>query len=226
MSSREQWRLDATFLVKSSAEASDYLQKLLQKKMQTPPASVITAPQSLALSSPFKAIMLNGQGAGEVIGSAQVTVVRDKLSHTTEVVGQIAPQHLAGASPHAPDPPRRGKKRIGTKDSDLNIRMTSEMKGQLGAKCTALETYPSAYVLELVAADLGLPTDEHRATRNKYLKKAFADLRVAFDDCGVNLNQMAKATNSGKPCPLTRPEINKVLADFARGCRILESLRP
>ena len=223
---REQWRLDAPFLVKSNAEASDYLQKLSQKKAQTPPASVITSHQSLALSSPFKAIMLDGQGAEEVKGSAQVTVVRDKLSHTTEVVGKFSPQHLAGASPHAPDPPRRGKKRKGTKDSDLNIRMTSEMKRQLRAKCAALETYPSAYVLEVVAAALGLPTDEHRATRNKYLKKSFADLRVAFDDCGVNINQMAKASNSGKPCPLTRPEINKALADFARGCRMLESLRP
>lgn len=104
--------------------------------------------------------------------------------------------------------------------------MTSEMRSQIEAKATEFETYPSAYILELVAADLGLPTDDYRATRNKYLKENYARLRVAFDDCGVNLNQMAKATNSGKPCPLTRPEINKALADFERGCRALESLRP
>lgn len=226
MSSREQWWLNARFITRSAAQTSSMLRQLSQQQTQSPPASSIPVPKSLALSSPFKAIMLDGQGALEVIGSAQVTVVWDKLSHMPEVVGKFSPQPLAGASPHAPDPPRRGKKRKGTKDSDLNIRMTSEMKRQLRAKCAALETYPSAYVLELVAANLGLPTDEHRATRNKYLKKSYADLRVAFDDCGVNINQMSKATNSGKPCPLTRPEINKALADFARGCRMLESLRP
>jgi len=40
-------------------------------------------------------------------GCAQVTAVWDKTPHTSEVVGQIAPQHLAGASLHAPDPPYR-----------------------------------------------------------------------------------------------------------------------
>jgi len=159
-------------------------------------------------------------------GSTQVVVVRDKLSHTPDIVGQNAPQRSAGVSPHAPEPLRRGKKRKGTKDSDLNIRMTSDMRSKLDAKADALESYPSAHVLELIAADLRLPVDEHRATRNKYLKKAYADLRVAFDDCGVNLNQMAKATNSGKSCSLTRQEIGDALQKFKKGCATLESLRP
>jgi hypothetical protein len=159
-------------------------------------------------------------------GFTQVTAVSGKMPDTTEPSGKT-PDNLAGASLHAPDRRKaERRKRIDIKSKKFDLRMTEKMWSGLLAKADAEGIYPTDLVIEQVAALLSLPIDESRVTRDKHLKMAFADLRVAFDDCGVNLNQMAKATNSGKPCPLTRSEINKALADFARGCRALESLRP
>ena len=151
--------------------------------------------------------MLDGGEAWAVKGFAQVTDVCDKTSHTSELY-DVPSHNLAGASLHAPDPPRRERRKMKIrKGSVLNIRMPCAMKAKLEAKAAAAESYPSAYVLKLVAADLCLPIDEANAARSCGLQEQIAALTVALNKQGGLFNQIAAAVNRGQPCPVTRPEI-------------------
>lgn len=193
-------------------------------------ANQLTEETNRDLESLFKqgSRVLSQQGSQPFFseGSAQVVVVPCETQGTPETPC-ISQGGLAGALPHAPHPPRRERKKPRSRArKNFTLRMSDDMRIKLEAKASSVESYPSTHVLELIAADLCLPIDDYRVTRNRGLKKSFADLRVAFDDCGVNLNQMAKATNSGKACPLTREEIGDALNKFNKGCATLESLRP
>jgi len=208
LSSREQWRLNARFLTRSSAETSVYLQALGQQRQQSLASSRIIVPKSLALSSPSKAIMLGGRGAWAATGSAQVTDVSDNLSDTSEV-SDILSDTLAGASLHAPHPPRRRKSvNKNSKGYKFSLRMPCVMKAKLEAKAAAAESYPSAYVLKLVAANLCLPIDEAKTARSRGLQEQIAALTVALNRQGVLFNQIAAALNRGQDCPVTRQEID------------------
>ena len=175
--------------------------------------TVSAIPKSLLLPSPSVLVPASPtpQLVGEkeiAVGDTQVTDVCDKVSHTSEVP-DILFDTLAGASPHAPDPPRRERrKKRKTKGSFLNIRMPCAMKAKLEAKAAAAESYPSAYVLKLVAADLCLPIDEGQTERSRGLQEQIAALTVAINKQGGLFNQIAAALNRGQPCPVTRQEID------------------
>ena len=144
-------------------------------------------------------------------GCAQVTAVHDKLSYTSD---------LAGASPHAPQPPRRSKPaRKGTKNSLLCLRVKSEIKDLIKQRAEVVGSYPTAYALEILAAGLGLPIDEYTRARNKGLKEAYFKNSVALDRVGTLLNQVAAAAHKFQPCPITRPEIERMLSDHAAACK-------
>jgi hypothetical protein len=136
-------------------------------------------------------------------GDTQVTVVSDVPSDT---LSDISPTKPAGASPHAPERPKTKQK-----DNRFSVRMPEGMKPMLEAKAAAAKSYPSAYVLGLIAADLRIPIDEVRLQRGRELQEEIAALTVALNRQGNNINQMAKATHEGKPSPLTRPEISQLL---------------
>jgi hypothetical protein len=137
-------------------------------------------------------------------GDTQVTVVSDALSDT---LSDISPPKLAaGASPHAPQRPKTKQK-----GDRFSFRMPEGMKPMLEAKAAAAGSYPSAYVLALIAADLRIPIDEEKLQRGRELQEQIAALTVAINRQGNNINQMAKATHEGKPSPLTRPEISQLL---------------
>jgi len=215
LSSREQWRLNARYIARSGAEAAAYLQELEQQRQQSSsspriiiPKLLESSPPSLASSSPFRAITLAGQGAKKVQGSAQVTVVSDTLSDTTEV-SDILSDTLAGASPHAPDPPRRKRKvNQNSKGYKFSFRMPYLMKAKLEAKAAAAESYPSAYVSKLVADDLCLPIDQDKTARSRGVQEQIAALTVAINKQGALFNQIAAALNRGQPCPVSRQEID------------------
>ena len=138
---------------------------------------------------------------------AQVTDVPCKTQGTSEPPC-VSHGSLAGASPHAPDPPRRErKKRRSTAKKNFTIRMSDDIRAKLEAKAAAAESYPSAYVLKLVAADLCLPIDEEQTARSRGLQEQLAALTVALNKQGGLFNQIAAALNRGQPCPVTRPEI-------------------
>jgi len=89
--------------------------------------------------------------------------------------------------------------------------MPSAMKAKLEAKAALMESYPSSYVLKLVAADLCLPIDEAKLTRSRRLQEEIAALTTALNRLGNNFNQIAKNTNEGRPSPLSRSEVSELL---------------
>jgi hypothetical protein len=171
MSLREQWRLNARFFAGSRASASSYLHKLEQQQTRPSPPSPIIVPTSLALSASPKAIMRDGHGAWAVTGSAQVTDVPCETQGTSELP-RVSQGSLAGASPHAPDPQRRERrKRRSAARKNFTIRMSDDIRAKLAAKAAAAESYPSVYVLKLIAADLCLPVDEAQIARSRGLQE-------------------------------------------------------
>ena len=88
-------------------------------------------------------------------GSTQVTVVPYVPQGTPDA--PCATQgDLAGASLHAPDIPQREKrKHQSTAKKNFTIRVSDDVRAALEAKAVAAKSYPSAYVLQLIAADLG-----------------------------------------------------------------------
>jgi hypothetical protein len=137
-------------------------------------------------------------------GYTQVTVVSDAPS---DILSDTSPTKLAGASPHAPKRPKATKQ----KGDRFSFRMPEGMKPMLEAKAVAAKSYPSAYVLGLIAADLRIPIDEEKLQRGREFQEEIAALTVALNRQGNNINQIAKATHEGKPSPLTRPEISQLL---------------
>lgn len=127
-------------------------------------------------------------------GSTQVTVVSDTLSDNCQT---------AGASPHAP-----GSKQ---KSDKLSLRLPEGIKPMLEAKAAAVQSYPSAYVLGLIAADLRIPIDEAALQKVRMLADELAALTLELTRQGTNFNQMTKATHEGKPCALAPPQISELL---------------
>jgi len=136
-------------------------------------------------------------------GSTQVTVVSDVPSDNcpTNVSGS-----LAGASPHAPRQPDTKQK-----GDRFSFRMPEGMKPMLEAKAAAVKSYPSAYILGLIAADLRIPIDEAALQRDRMLGDEIAALTLELTRQGTNFNQLTKATHEGKPCALARPQISELL---------------
>jgi hypothetical protein len=202
LSLKNEWKINARSIAGRGARISTPAPAIEK------PSSRLIVPRSFALSASPKAIMLNGHRAWAVKGSTQVTDVSDKLSGTSEA-SDILSDALAGASPHAPDPPRRRRKtNKNSKGYKFSLRMPYTMKAKLEAKAAAVESYPSAYVLKLVAADLCLPIDETQTARSRGLQEQIAALTVALNKQGGLFNQIAAALNRGQPCPVTRQEIN------------------
>jgi hypothetical protein len=143
-------------------------------------------------------------------GVTQVTVVPCAAPGTLPCVPQPDP---AGASPHAPDTPPRGKQKHQSASAKKNftIRISDDVKAAVEAKASAVKSYPSAYILGLIAADLRIPLDEEKLQRGREMQDEIAALTVALNRQGNNINQIAKATNEGKPCALSRPEISETL---------------
>ena len=81
----------------------------------------------------------------------------------------------------------------------------------LEAKAAAVKSYPSAYILGLIAADLRIPIDEAALQRGRMLGDEIAALTLELTRQGTNFNQMSKATHEGKPCALARPQISELL---------------
>jgi len=163
------------------------------------------------ITLPFGTASINHSESIFAEGFAQVTDMYDKVSHISELY-DVPSHNLAGASPHAPDPLRRERrKKKDTKGSVLNIRMPSAIKAKLEAKSAAVESYPSEYVLNLVAADLSLPIDETKNARSRGLQEQIAALTVALNKQGGLFNQIAAALNRGQNCPVTRQEIEAAL---------------
>jgi hypothetical protein len=143
-------------------------------------------------------------------GSTQVTVVRRDCDTQPDCVADAT--QLAGASPHAPHPPKMGRSKIkGQKDTQINVRIPADIKAMLEAKAAAAKSYPSRYVLELIAADLRIPIDEAALQRGRMLGDEIAALTVAINRQGNNFNQISKSAHEGKPCALSRPEISQTL---------------
>jgi hypothetical protein len=140
-------------------------------------------------------------------GFSQVTVVSDTSSDNCPT--NMSDQ-LAGASPHAPRRPET-KQSSQSKGDKFSFRMPEGMKPMLEAKAAAVKSYPSAYIVRLIAADLHIPIDEEKLQRSRDVADEIAALTVALNRQGNNINQIAKATNEGKPCALSRPEISETL---------------
>ena len=140
-------------------------------------------------------------------GDTQVTVVSDTLSDTCPT---RAPDKLAGASPHAPRRPET-KQSSPSKGDRVSFRMPEGMKPMLEAKAAAVKSYPSAYILGLIAADLRIPIDEAALQRGRMLGDEIAALTVALNRQGNNFNQISKSAHEGKPCALSEPEISETL---------------
>jgi DNA-binding protein YbaB len=143
-------------------------------------------------------------------GDTQVTVVHRECDTQPDCVADAT--QLAGASPHAPHPPKTGRSKIkGQKDTQINVRIPTDIKAMLEAKAAAVKSYPSAYVLQLIAADLRIPIDEAALQRGRMLGDEIAALAVAINRQGNNFNQISKSAHEGKPCALSRPEISQTL---------------
>ena len=230
MSLRDQWKLNALYFVGNSTRAALFLEKQSQQQTQTEQSSLMTASKSfhsipaLATNSgiwvaeKFDPILpkaqvsdaspFSGRGAWLAKGSTQVTDVPCETQGTSEFP-RLSQGNLAGSSPHAPHPPRRERrKRRSTARKNFTIRMSDDIRAKLEAKAAAAESYPSAYVLKLVAADLCLPIDEAQTERSRGLQEQIAALTVALNKQGGLFNQIAAALNRGQPCPVTRQEID------------------
>ena len=121
LSLKNEWKVNALFLTKSRAEATAYMQKISQQKMQSPPASSIPVPETLALSSSPKAIMLGGGGgAWAVKGSAQVTVVSGKMPTRLRLWGNLPHNTWQGLRPMHPT--RQGGKKKKARYKEQEIR--------------------------------------------------------------------------------------------------------
>jgi DNA-binding protein YbaB len=148
------------------------------------------------------------KSAGKNLGGfSQVTVVSDTSSDNCPT--NMSDQ-LAGASPHAPRRPET-QQSSQSKGDKITFRLPEGMKPMFDAKVAAVNSYQSAYIVGLIAADLRIPLDEERLQRDRELQEEIAALTVALNRQGNNINQMAKATHEGKPSPLTRPEISQLL---------------
>ncbi len=134
-------------------------------------------------------------------GFSQVTVVSDASSDNCPT---RMSEHLAGASPHAPSEKKQ-------KDNRISLRLPEGMRPILEAKAAADNSYPSAYVLGLIAADLRIPIDEERHRRSWERQERIDALTVALNRQGNNFNQISKSAHEGKPCALSRPEISETL---------------
>ena len=130
-------------------------------------------------------------------GSTQVTVSADNCQTSVS-------QNLAGALPHAPS-------EITQKDDRITIRLPKGMRPRLEAKASAVESSLTAYVQGLIAADLDVPIDEEKLQRSRMLGDQIADLTVAINRTGNNINQISKSAHEGKPCALSRSEITQTL---------------
>src|ERR1017187_144591 len=119
-------------------------------------------------------------------GFSQVTVVSDTSSDNCPT--NMSDQ-LAGASPQAPRRPEPKKK-----GDRFSFRMPEGMKPMLEAKAAAVKSYPSAYILGLIAADLRIPIDEAALQRGRMLGDEIAALTLELTRQGTNFNQMSKAT--------------------------------
>lgn len=135
-------------------------------------------------------------------GSTQVTVVSDTLSDNCPT--------MAGALPHAPSGPEP-KQSSPPKDNRITLRMPEGMRPMLEAKAAAVKSYPSAYIIGLIAADLRIPIDEAALQRVRLLGDEIAALTLELTRQGTNFNQMTKATHEGKPCALATPQISELL---------------
>lgn len=143
-------------------------------------------------------------------GDTQVTDVSYASRSTSEKVLHSVRQN-AGVSPHAPD--RHGRKephRPNARNAIFNLRMPKPIKAALSNKAGELGLSSSAYVLEIVAADLLIPIDDLKAAHNKELREAFAKLIGSWNKIGGLLNQLAAASNRGRPCPFSRPELDEL----------------
>jgi hypothetical protein len=130
-------------------------------------------------------------------GSTQVTVASDNCPTSVS-------QNLAGALPHAPSETTQ-------KDDRITIRLPKGMRPRLEAKASAVESSLTAYVQGLIASDLDIPIDEERLQRSRMLGDQIADLTVAINRTGNNINQISKSAHEGKPCALSRSEITQTL---------------
>jgi hypothetical protein len=144
-------------------------------------------------------------------GFSQVTVV-PCVPQGTPDPPCVPHADLAGASPHAPDTPYGEKqKHQSTAKKNFTFRVSDDMRAALDAKAAAVKSYPSAYVLQLIAADLGQPIDEAALQTSRMLGDEIAALTVALNRQGNNFNQISKSAHEGKPCALSRPEISATL---------------
>ena len=194
-----------------STAAATITKRVTSPALMTAESSADVAAASPYITLPFGTALTNNEESIFAEGFAQVTDVYDKVSHTSELY-DVPSHNLAGASPHAPDPRRwERRKKKDTKGSVLNIRMPCAVKAKLAAKAAAAESYPSAYVLKLVAADLSLPIDEKKNARSRGLQEQIAALTVALNKQGGLFNQIAAALNRGQDCPITRQEVDAAL---------------
>jgi len=141
----------------------------------------------------------------------QVPAVGAKMAPTSD---------LSGALPHEPHSlKRKNLKRKNTCDERLSFRVKRHIKDIIRERAEEAGSYPTAYALEILAAGLGLPTDEYAVARNRDLKEAYVKNSVALDRVGNLLNQLAAAAHKSQPCPLTKAEIDLMLAHHAAACK-------
>ena len=172
------------------------------------PQSVRMAALNTAHTEAKEKTKSEGKGTEKNLGGdTQVTVVSDTSSDNCPT--NMSDQ-LAGASPHAPRRPET-QQSSQSKGDKITFRLPEGMKPMFDAKVAAVNSYQSAYIVGLIAADLRIPLDEERLQRDRELQEEIAALTVALNRQGNNINQMAKATHEGKPSPLTRPEISQLL---------------
>jgi hypothetical protein len=194
-------------MVRESAKAQPIPQTAKPEAAATPSTS--QEPKSLTKEATQDSKPLAKQDSQQIFlgGCAQVPVACSIPEHAPETVAHSVPR-LARTSPHAPLPLKREKQtRKGTKDEFLRLRIPAVIKAKLKAKAAAAESYPSAYVLKLIAADLCLPINETQTARSRGLQEQIAALTVALNKQGGLFNQIAAAVNKEIPCPVTRQEI-------------------
>jgi hypothetical protein len=195
---------------------ADYLrEKLASLTIPTQQPEPVALPQSVKMAALNTAhveakekIKSEEKGTQKKLGGdTQVTVVSDTSPDNcpTNVSDQ-----LAGALPHAPRRPET-KQSSPSKGDRVSFRMPEGMKPMLEAKAAAVKSYPSAYILGLIAADLRIPIDEAALQRGRMLGDEIAALTVALNRQGNNFNQISKSAHEGKPCVLSRPEISETL---------------
>jgi hypothetical protein len=187
--------------------------KLASLTTARPPPEPAVLPQALRMAAlntvhtEAKAKSEEKSAQKNLEGSAQVTVVSDVPSDNCPT---NMSESLAGASPHAPRRPET-KQSSQSKGDKVSFRMPEGMKPMLEAKAAAVKSYPSAYILGLIAADLGIPINEEKLKRDREVAEEIAALTVALNRQGNNFNQISKSAHEGKPCALSQPQISETL---------------